>query len=1014
MERLSLDLFHLTSNDILSSEVIGLSDVGAFLDGFEIPDTPEFGLWKDRQQARFLPMIKGALVERIDRCRRTGNSRQIEQLADRMLVLDELSEEAIRAKIEARAMAGDRLTALKVFEDWKERLWAELGAKPCGSLERMAVTMRRGGWERTSISDIRAVPAERGRERAFIGRAAEYGLLYETWEHLKAGRPEHTLVLGDSGVGKTTLVERLTSAASLHGAAVVRVQAHDPERNVPFATLGGLISGLLNQSGASAASAEALAELARTAPDIRRRFPMLPLAMDSHGETARIRLAESFHELVRAVAEEHPLILIVDDLHLADEASLSVIHLVLRRASDQPVLALFTARPVELEKSSQAVVLRDSMARLGSREICLAPLNQEGTGELLDSLLHTDAVKPVPSIRRALISASGGIPMVLELLVQDWRANGSRALALALDAMTTDFSGNIDPSAAYGHILSRLTGAMNPIARSALDLASILGSRLSDLSIYAVVDLSLAQTMAALGQLTELRILREGAKGLEFTNELVRAHAYAAIPSAVRKALHASVADRLFHPEGMAQSAPGLEIAWHTMRAGRHEEAIPYLLEGATLALRSGAPQSAETALSSALPGLEGNDLVNATILLVEALQEQGRWRESLDAISDMGTACNDGRDQEMFALAALAKANLGPLSSYELVEIVPLLKDIMRSCPHIVSRIRAARVAAHTISPWRNRKLASEFLEIVDTIPYQQLDIEARGLYGLTRAILLSHAGSLELSFEQARSSLQDLETRGITNTVLAQLQMGLGVLRGRQGRYEEAAQHQERALRTAFSMANDTLIQVNAANLALYYGRLGRYDEQLRTACSSPSTTAFGGVKLVDLQLAFCVAFAHAILGRPTEAVAAIEAAEAALGSDTPTWIIQSWLFWKADALAVAGYRETACEVATQAVHGFGMTLESNAFAGPFARWTAITCLGEAGEEQGRKVVAALEQDLEEYDEIDQVEILWANAHFGGRPGDDYRHRISQKVGQLPACTTMQLRSLGVTQFI
>ena len=64
-------------------------------------------MWKDRQQARLLPLIKDALVVLFDRCRRTGQSRQIEQLADRMLQLDDLSEEAIRAKMEARAMAGD-------------------------------------------------------------------------------------------------------------------------------------------------------------------------------------------------------------------------------------------------------------------------------------------------------------------------------------------------------------------------------------------------------------------------------------------------------------------------------------------------------------------------------------------------------------------------------------------------------------------------------------------------------------------------------------------------------------------------------------------------------------------------------------------------------------------------------------------------------------------------------------------------------------------------------------------
>ena len=554
-------------------------------------------MWKDRQQARLLPMIKDALVLLIDRCRRTGESRQIEQLADRMIALDDLSEEAVRAKMEARALAGDRLTALKVFEEWKAKLSSELQASPSTSVEQMAARMRRGGWERTIINDIPTLPPDPVRQKAFVGRAREYGLLYEMWESLKFGNARHSIVLGDSGVGKTTLVERLSTAATLEGASVVRVHSYDMERNIPFATLGGLIMGLMDRPGASATPAEALAELSRTVPEVRRRFATLPPSSDSQGETARIRLTESFHQLLKAISEEHPVILVVDDLHLADEASLAVLHLVLRRVTGEPIVALFTARPGELCQSAQAAVLRESLGRQGGLEISVAPLDEMRAAELLLALLPPEEVRPSAVAQRSLIKASGGYPMVLELLVQDWRANGSRSVALALDAMTSEFVTAEDRIVAYGTILSRLAGMLGAAARSALDLASVLGHRLNDLSMYSVIDLSLSQTMAALGQLAEVRVLREGNEGLEFTNELIRAHAYSAIPSSVRKALHASVADRLRQADSLRRAASGLEIAWHTMRAGRFTDAIPHLLSGAQAAMRSGAPQAAESSL---------------------------------------------------------------------------------------------------------------------------------------------------------------------------------------------------------------------------------------------------------------------------------------------------------------------------------------------------------------------------------------------------------------------------------
>jgi DNA-binding SARP family transcriptional activator len=125
-----LDLERLEAGDVLGSDLSGPLEVAAFLEGFEINDSAEFTHWKDRQQARLLPIIKDALLVLIDRCRRMGDTRQIEKLADRMLALDDLSEEAIRAKMEARAFAGDRLTALEIFEAWKKKLAEELQAAP--------------------------------------------------------------------------------------------------------------------------------------------------------------------------------------------------------------------------------------------------------------------------------------------------------------------------------------------------------------------------------------------------------------------------------------------------------------------------------------------------------------------------------------------------------------------------------------------------------------------------------------------------------------------------------------------------------------------------------------------------------------------------------------------------------------------------------------------------------------------------------------------------------------------
>ena len=142
--------------------------------------------------------------------------------------------------------------------------------------------------------------------------------------------------------------------------------------------------------------------------------------------------------------------------------------------------------------------------------------------------------------------------MVLELLYQDWESHGNGSLALSVEDMTGDLGGASAIPEVYPKALERLVRSVDPCTQSVLNLASVLGRRLNDVSLYMIADLSVGQTMTGMAELVSRRVLRDGGKGLEFVNELVRTAAYLGVPSPLRRALHSHIADRLIAKDGPA------------------------------------------------------------------------------------------------------------------------------------------------------------------------------------------------------------------------------------------------------------------------------------------------------------------------------------------------------------------------------------------------------------------------------------------------------------------------------
>ncbi len=162
-----------------------------------------------------------------------------------------------------------------------------------------------------------------------VGRASELAALRSQFDRARAGHGGLVLVAGEAGVGKTTLVSRIAQEAAGEGALVLIGRGYDLTETPPYGPWG---------------------ELLRSISDSHRPVPSTPFDGSTAGISSQDDLFGRVRETLRALASEHCLVLVLDDLQWADEASVELLRVVARDLTALPILILVAYRSEEVTR----------------------------------------------------------------------------------------------------------------------------------------------------------------------------------------------------------------------------------------------------------------------------------------------------------------------------------------------------------------------------------------------------------------------------------------------------------------------------------------------------------------------------------------------------------------------------------------------------------------------------------------------------------------------------------------
>jgi DNA-binding SARP family transcriptional activator len=355
------------------------------------------------------------------------------------------------------------------------------------------------------------------RSASFVGRAAELDLLRLTFERVaNQGRPHLVAVVGDAGVGKSRFVRELREQLAPAGAwHVGRCPAYG--RATTYRPVAEILRAHAGAGGSD--PAEAVRERLGG-----RALLGLALGLESpaglHPWEARERLGEEWVDLLGELAAAGPAVIVVEDLHWAEDALLELLDLGARRATG-PLLLLVTARP-ELLDSNPGWGAGHNASRLW-----LEPLAGAEAADLLDAL----APELPRDSRRLVLERAEGNPFFLE-----------EALAWVLE-----HSGVEGPPDSVQAVIAARVDLLPAPDKQALQAAAVAGR-----VFWAGAVQALTGSAAGLGLLEERDFVRRRAgsslaaeREYAFKHALTREVAYASLPLGRRARLHAAFADWL-------------------------------------------------------------------------------------------------------------------------------------------------------------------------------------------------------------------------------------------------------------------------------------------------------------------------------------------------------------------------------------------------------------------------------------------------------------------------------------
>jgi DNA-binding SARP family transcriptional activator/tetratricopeptide (TPR) repeat protein len=433
---------------------------------------------------------------------------------------------------------GRNAEALAAYREARQVFVAELGIEPSPALRRLHDQLLAAG----DPAPVAVRPPEPARVAPTLaGREAELAMVHTLVADVVAGRGRCMWVEGEMGIGKSVLLTAILAQAEQAGCQVAHAAADELGQRFPLRlVLDGLAVDTESPDPRRAAIAAGLHD--------RPGQPILA------GGDPVIGAIDQVVTLVKTLCADGPLVLALDDLHWADEASLLVWHRLAAETTRRPLLLIGATRPVpqraEIDRLRRDVVDHGVL-------VDLVPLTEPDVASLVNDLL---GAPPGPHLREVTARA-GGNPLYVREIADALLRDQAVEVGAGTAEVTRDWLDKAPVS-----LVSAVTGRLGFLSATTLEVlrsAALLGGEFAVGDLSVVLGRPATDLVRSFDEAIAAGVLRGAGARLVFRHPVLRYALYEGTAVAIRDALHHQAAKALADA-----GAPAEHVARQLLAAG--------------------------------------------------------------------------------------------------------------------------------------------------------------------------------------------------------------------------------------------------------------------------------------------------------------------------------------------------------------------------------------------------------------------------------------------------------------